>query len=31
MKHCIAYQFSLKASWMNRPVSEDIKLNGLMM
>ncbi len=30
MKHCKSYQFSLKAAWMN-PVSEDIRLNGLIM
>jgi hypothetical protein len=31
MKHYKSYQFSLKASWMNRPVAEDIRLKGLMM
>jgi hypothetical protein len=31
MKHCQSYQFSLKASWMNRPEVKDIRLKGLMM
>jgi len=31
MKHCQSYQFSLKASWMNRPEVKDIRLYGLMM
>ena len=31
MKHCQSYQFSLKASWMNRPEVKDIRLKGLTM